>query len=85
MLPVVQMESPVFPFVPIASGATGHHWKEPGSNFFAPSLQVIIHIDKILPEPSVLQSEKSQFFQPFFIWKMFQYLHCFHGPLLNFV
>lgn len=38
--PDIQMEPPVFQFVPIASGpVTGCHWREPVSVFFAPTLQ----------------------------------------------
>jgi len=59
---------PIFQFVSIASGlVTGHHWKEPGSGFFAPSLQLFMDIYKILPEPSLLQAEQPQFPQPFLI------------------
>ena len=37
--PDVQMELHLFQFVPIASSpVTGHHWKEPGSVLFTPSL-----------------------------------------------
>ena len=50
VFPHVQREPPVFQFVPIASGpVTAYHWKEPGSIFFATSLQVFLYIDKILP------------------------------------
>ena len=48
VFPHVQTEPPMFRFVPTASGlVTGHHWKEPGSVFFAPSLQVFIYVDMI--------------------------------------
>lgn len=60
LFPNIQREPPVFQFVPIAScPITGNHQKEPGSNFFAASLQVFMCIDKIPFEPS-LHSEKSQ-------------------------
>ena len=43
VFPDVQKEPLVFQFVPVAScRLIGHHWKEPGSIFFAPSLQVFI-------------------------------------------
>jgi len=46
VFPDVQREPPVFLFVPTAAGpVTGHHWKEPGSVFFAPSLQVFAHVE----------------------------------------
>lgn len=34
---------------------TRHYWREPGSVFFEPSLQVFKYIDKIPPKPSLLQ------------------------------
>ena len=55
VLPDVQREPPVFQLVPVDSGSvTGHHQREPGSIFFAPSLQVFLYINKIAPEPSLL-------------------------------
>ena len=57
VFPDVQAEPPVFQFVPIVSGpVAGHHCKEPGSAFFTSSLHVLIYIDKIPPEPSLLQA-----------------------------
>lgn len=45
-------QSLVFQLVPIAScSGTKHHWKEPGSIFFAPALQLFIDIDEATPEP----------------------------------
>lgn len=47
-LPDAQSELPVFQSVPIAScSGTGHHWREPGSVLFAPSLQLFMGTDKI--------------------------------------
>ena len=44
----------MFQSVPIASGpVTGHDQKEPGSILFVPSLQVLLYIDEIPPEPSL--------------------------------
>ena len=44
LFPDVQMEPPVFRFVPIVSGpVTGHHRKEPGSLFFAPPIKHFTH------------------------------------------
>ena len=55
----------MFPFVPIASWpVTGHHWKQPDSIFFAPSLQPFIYIDEVPLELSLLKTEQSQLFQP---------------------
>ena len=46
VIPRAQIESPVFQFVLMASGhGTGHHWKEPGSIFFTPSLKTFVHIN----------------------------------------
>ena len=39
---------------------TGHHWKEPGFVFFAPSHQQFTDNDKISPEPPLFQSQLSQ-------------------------
>jgi len=48
VFPDVQTERPLFQFVLIASGpVTEHHRKEPGSIFFAPSLQVFIDFSKL--------------------------------------
>lgn len=44
----VQRDSPVVRFLPAASHPVmGHHWKEPGFIFFAPSLQTAAHIAEI--------------------------------------
>ena len=52
---VLRKNLPFF-FVPIASvPVTGYHWKEPVSVFFAPSLQVLVHVDEI--PLSLLQTE----------------------------
>ena len=48
LFPEVQEEAAVFQFVSTASGpVTEHHWKEPCSVLFSPSLQVFIYIDEI--------------------------------------
>jgi len=48
----VQMEHPVFQFVPIASCAiTGNHQKELGPILLAPALSIYISIDKIPSSP----------------------------------
>lgn len=53
------MESLVFQFVPMAAcSGSGHHWKDSGSAFFAPSLQVFVGINEI-PEP-LLETEKQK-------------------------
>lgn len=45
--PYIQMELPLFQFLPFAScPVTGHHWKHPDSIFLAPSLQVFLCIGK---------------------------------------
>ena len=86
VFPDVEREPPVFQFVPTASGpVTGHHWEEPGSTLFSPSLQVFIHSDKTLPTPSLLflQVEQSQLSQLFLTGDMFQSPNRFSGPLLD--
>jgi len=71
VFPDVQNEWPVFESVPVDSGSvTGHAWKESRSVFFAPFHQIFIHIDEIPPEPSLLQVEQFQFFQPRLIGDM---------------
>lgn len=48
VLPDGWREPSVFQFVPVASWpGTEHHWKEPGSVLFAPSLQLLIDTDMI--------------------------------------
>lgn len=43
VFPEVQRDPPVFQRVPVASGpGTGHHWEEPGSIYFALSLQSLV-------------------------------------------
>jgi len=84
--PSVQTEPLVFQFVPIVScPVTGHHWVEPGSTIFAPSLQVCLHMDEVhapcLPEPSLLQAGQSQVSQPFLTGDSLQSLNRLGGPL----
>jgi len=84
LFPDVQREPPVFQAVLTASGSvTGHHWKEPGSVCFTPSLQVFIYIDKIPTEPSLLQAEQFQLSQPFLIGEMLQTLIHLCDPSLD--
>ncbi|KAK4830703.1 hypothetical protein QYF61_012872 [Mycteria americana] len=84
VFPDVHRQPPVFQFVPIAScPVTGHHQIQPGSVFSTPSLQVFIYIDKMSPQPSLLQAQQSQLSQPFLIGEMLQSLHHLHGPLLD--
>lgn len=83
VLPGVWLGPPVFQLVPgaVCPGA-GHHWKEPGSVLFAPSLLVFVHVDKIpfsLPCPW-LNSRGSQ---PLPTEGMFQTFGQFCSPLLD--
>jgi len=74
----------VFHFVPTTScPVTGHHWKAPGSVVLAPSLQVFIYIDKIPPEPSLLQAEESQLSHLLLIGDILQSLNHLYGPSLD--
>lgn len=58
VLPSIQSEHPVLQFVPIIScPGNEYHWKELGSVLCASSLQVFVRIDKIPPEPFLLQAE----------------------------
>ena len=50
-----------FSFYPLS--VTVQHGEDCGSLFFIPSHQVLIHIDKMCDEPSLLQAKKSQLSQ----------------------
>ena len=67
----------------ISSPGTGHYWKEPGSDFFAPSLQEFVYIDGIFPEPPLLWAEQSQHSQPVLTGDMLQSLGLLSGSLLD--
>ena len=70
----------MFQCLAITSGpVTGHHLKEPGSTLFARSLQVFIHIDKII----LFFRLHSSHSQPFLIGQMFHSLHHLCGSLLD--
>lgn len=80
--PDVQMAPPVSQFVPILSGpGTGHHGKEPGSDFFTTSLRVFISCDKSL----LLSWLNSPSSQPLLIGDMLQSLNHLRGPSLDFL
>jgi len=80
----VQMELPVFQFVPIALyRVTGHHWKEPGPIHLAPTHQIFIGIDKIPSQSYLLQAEQPQVSQPFLLREMLQVPHHLCDPPLN--
>lgn len=84
VLPDNWIEPPVFWFVlPTSCPGTGHHWKEPGSVFFAPSLQVFIDVDEIPLKPPLHQAEWSQLYQPLLSGEMFQSFHCLDGSTLD--
>lgn len=53
----------VFQFAPIASAPTT--WASPGSVLFAPSIQILVCIEEIFPEPSFVQTKQPQLSQPF--------------------
>lgn len=75
LFPDVRREPHVFHFVSVASRPVpGHHWEESSSIFFAPSLQVFIHIDEVPLEPALLQAEQPQLSQPLLIAEMLQSL-----------
>lgn len=79
----VQKEPHLFQFVlPACSPATGHHWKEPNSAFFASPLWAFIDMLKILPKLLLLQAWQSQFSQPFITSEILQLLNVLWGPLL---
>ena len=81
VLPAVLREPPVFQSVPAASGpVTGHHWKEPGSVLFAPSLQVFMYIDKISLSRLFSELNSPRSLGPFSC-EMPQSLQHLYGPL----
>lgn len=65
------------------SFVTGHHWEVSVSIFFLSFYQVLILCNKILPEPSLLQAEQSQAFQPPLLFQILQALDHLHDPLLD--
>ena len=68
-------------FLPIASGpVTGHHWKEPGSILFAPSLEIFIYIGKIPLCLLFSRLKQSQLSQSFLMWELLQSFHHLGGP-----
>ena len=78
------MEPLVFHFVPTAScSGTMHHWKEPHSILFAPSLQIVIGTDGIRPELPLPQTEQYQVSQPLLTGKVLQSIVHLCGPLLD--
>lgn len=59
MFSYVQTEFLVLQFVPIAAcPVIGHHWEEPGSILFTPFLEVLLNIDKMLPELAFHQAKQ---------------------------
>lgn len=67
------MEFHVFQLVPISSCPdTGNHREKFGFVLFTPSRQIFVCIHKILPEPSLLKAEQSQFIHSFLIQLLFQ-------------
>lgn len=71
MFPYIQQEPPVFQFVTIVfCPVAGHHLKEPDSVIFTASLQILVHLDEIPPDPSLLWAKQSQISKPFLLWEM---------------
>jgi len=70
VLPHVQLELPMLQFVPVAPcPVDGHHWKESGPIFLTPTLKILIGINEIPSQPSLLQAKQAQLPQPF-LWKV---------------
>lgn len=59
---------PVFQIVPVASSVTGNYQEEYGSAFLLPPRVFIMHLSEP-PEPSLLQTEQSQFSQFLLIYR----------------
>lgn len=85
VFPDVQREPPVFQLMSMASApGTWHHWKEPGSAFFAPCLQVSTHTAQI--HLSLLQAQQAQLPWPFFRADRLPFLNlCGHPPVCLFL
>ena len=67
-LPHLQLELPLFQFVPIAPcPVAGHHWKESGPVLLTPTLQIFRGISKVPSQPSLLQAEQAQLPQPLLV------------------
>jgi len=76
ILPHIQMELPVFQFVPIAPcPVAGHHREESGPILVTPTLEIFIGIYKVPSQSSLLQAKQAQFPQPFLIGQMLQSPH----------
>ncbi|XP_068788224.1 uncharacterized protein [Struthio camelus] len=73
VLSQVQVELPVVQFLPIAScPVAGHHGEEAGLILLTLPLQILIHVDEITSQSSLLQAEQAQLLQSFFIGEMLQ-------------
>jgi len=82
--PHVQMELPVFQFVPIAScPVMGRCWKEPGPIHLTAALWIFMSTVKVPSQPSLLQAEQALVSQPFLTQEMLQALHHLYSPLLH--
>jgi len=57
VLPPVQLELPLLPFVPVAPcPVAGHPWQESGPILLTPALEIFISISKVPSQPCVLQA-----------------------------
>ena len=56
----VQVEFPMFQFVPVAPcPVTGHHWKESGPILLTPTIKIFINISKVPSQASFLQPKQA--------------------------
>jgi len=70
--------------VPLSSSpVTGHYTEDSGLVLFVASSQVLMHIDKIPPWPSLLQVKKSWLSQIVPVWQILQALSYLFGPSLD--
>ncbi|XP_068785779.1 uncharacterized protein [Struthio camelus] len=84
VFPHLHKELPVFQCAPVASHpVTGHHGEETGLILSTPPLQILVHIDQITSQSSLLQAEQAQLPQPFLIGEMLQSLNHLCSPPLD--
>lgn len=74
----------MFQVVLLASWPVTGHRKESDSILFAPFFQVVIHVDKSLPEPSLFQAGQFHLPQSVLMWEVLQCLNHLCGLSLEF-
>jgi len=76
VLPCVNMELTMFQYLPITlCSIASHHGRESATINLPPTLLILINSDEITFQPSLLQTDQFQGFQPFLICEMLQGLN----------